>query len=180
MVVHPCPPSQAVLTSVIGNLFFRAGHLKPLSFLLDGATEALRQHVLHYSDMRRRAAEQHPDLFVALRDDALLERGRRRRGPSVKGSQNTVPSSGTGAATEELDDASACSHWRPSAVSHSGNFQTLSFSEIIAGERRWLEEQQERAIVAEYALSGKLAMPGAEAWVVISCCPSLRNAASCL
>jgi hypothetical protein len=30
--------------------------------------------------MRNRAAEQHPDVFVALKDEALLEKGRRRRG----------------------------------------------------------------------------------------------------
>ena len=97
---------QVVLTDVIGNLFFRAGHLKPLRFILDGATEALRQHVQHYADMRARAAEQHPDLFVTLRDEALLERGRRRRGlhrPPAAAGTPAMPA--TTDVAPEADDA---------------------------------------------------------------------------
>lgn len=74
---------QTVLTNMIGQLFFRFGHLKVLTFILDDATEALRQHVRQYADMRQRAAEQHPDLFADLGEEALLERGRRRIGPAV-------------------------------------------------------------------------------------------------
>lgn len=98
---------QAALTNVIGNLFFRAGHLKPLSFALDGASEAVRQHVAHYADMRRRAAEQHPGLFEALPDEVMLERGRRRRATAA------APRAGSGLASQPSATATGAADGQP-------------------------------------------------------------------
>ena len=55
--------------------------------------------------MRQRATEQFPDVFLPLRDEALLERGRRRREfAKSSGSRHVATISGADTAFEALDD----------------------------------------------------------------------------
>ena len=110
---------QYQITNLIGNLGYRAAHVNPLLFVIDDVMEALRAHLAMYSEMRHRAAIAKPSLFTTFTEEELLVQAKER-------------------VSKEMRDATAPA---PSP--------SISNDELLQSELRWIEEQQERAILAE-------------------------------
>jgi hypothetical protein len=112
---------QYIIANSFGNLSFRAQHVNPVMFILEDVTEAVRYHMYWYDEMKRRAHVKQPDLFIDHSDDQLAARGATRQ-------------------TATLFSSTALPGNAPA-----------SKPSLVVQEKRWIVDQQERAILIEYA-----------------------------
>jgi trimeric autotransporter adhesin len=167
--------TRTSIAHVFGNLLYRIFHVNPLSLVLDDATEAVRIHLGWYGAMLRRAEAEVPEAFASYSDEQLLSRAAARRlagGGTVAASASASASSSALPSLAVVESAGAQAPASPPLVSSAGSSAaaaaetstgsgastaartfTPAERDLVAAERRYLEERRERAVVAAYAAS---------------------------